>query len=999
MMLLYVGLVLVMLKKKIYSRIFFILILSVLCGTSYFYLHDKNVIEVNAKFLNFYVKHRLAKVFPGSEISVGSTTLTWQNKSENFILSSQDLVVKNAKFGVDITIPQFLLYSRVGILFLWGNYDFSYINIPKIHVKFYDLKEKIDLHFINDPIKILKDTLFGIINLNIPILINSAVLSKESKKDLEIKQLSVKMNKEYDKNIVDVNIDNGNSFLNMTAYEYYKGVMSFEVTYGNFSTEVLGYLGNLNSKFLLYDSLKLSGAAMLRISEHEEITYGNIDIQRLVGDIPCISMHRCRIHDLKTKLVYQNNVFSLKNFSLFLDQSTVFGMGVIDNGYVNLNFDVDSISPEKLCQYWSVDLYPDLNKWYCSNVKLGKIDNLKFQIKGQMGNSLIYNDVSNYKVDADVKNVAIKFHDNFDPVKIVSGKLLLHDNNFIVTSDNSDFRGMVIGDANLKIENLSDANAVMKITGTSIGDVKQLYGAIDKEEFISLNSDKMFGDSHTEFNFKIFNLLNDNPVDYVSDIHAHVKSFRAGGILDTFNVDNAEVDITLHNNDVSMNSYGSLNEHPMSLKMMRNLVDSYKTHYEFAGYISAQNMKELGLINYANCFGMVNANLQWDSDNVGTTIGGDVDLSQLHLKIHDMTRDSLPVTLKFSAIFKDKDEIKINSAKILGDEIDIELNGKVGNTIELFLDKVKLWDTDVKAELKLDKDLFKMKILGASLNLSSANFSEIMKSESQVKETTIDINVDNVIMKNKVVAYNVDFALDSYQDKYKAIKLTGNFLDDSTFYLEYSPIGLQISTNNAGELLRAMDILKTINKGTLSFYMYPIKRADTTYGMFSLTDFHIVNASILAQILTLSSLKGVVNTLNGKGIYFNRLNVPFTYQNDVMSITESWMEGSELGISLGGEVNLNTKIFDIKGQIVPAYVINKIIWQTPIIGKLLTGGQSRGVIAIDYKVKGTDKNHDLSVNFMSILTPNLLKRVLKIFDTKLVKKEKDKQNLVEHKNI
>ena len=37
---------------------------------------------------------------------------------------------------------------------------------------------------------------------------------------------------------------------------------------------------------------------------------------------------------------------------------------------------------------------------------------------------------------------------------------------------------------------------------------KQLYGAVDKEEFISLNSDEMFGDSHTEFNFEIFNLLN-----------------------------------------------------------------------------------------------------------------------------------------------------------------------------------------------------------------------------------------------------------------------------------------------------------------------------------------------------------------------------------------------------------------------------------------------------------------------------------------------------------
>ncbi|WP_196492733.1 AsmA-like C-terminal domain-containing protein [Ehrlichia ruminantium] len=987
-----------MLKKKVYLRIFFILILSVLCGMSYFYLHDKNIIEVNAKFLNFYVKHKLAKVFPDSEISIGSTTLTWQNKNENFVLSSQDVVIKNTQFGVDITIPQFLLYSKVGILFLWGNYDFSYIDIPKVHVKFYDLDKKIDLSFVENPIKVLKDALFGIMNLNIPILVNNAVLSKSGKKDLEIKQLSVRMNKEYDKNVIDFNIDNDSSFLNMKAYEYYKGVMSFEVTYGNFSTELLGYLGNLGAQLSLYNDLKLSGSAMLRISEDEKITYGNIDIQNLVGDIPCNSVKKCHVHDFKTKLIYQNSVLFLKNFSLLLDQSAVSGMGVVDNEYVNLNFDIDSISPEKLCQYWSVDLYPDLNKWYCSNVKLGKINNVKFQIKGQRGNNPVYDDVSNYKIDAEVKNVTIAFHDSFDPVKIVSGKLSLLNDNFVMTSNNLDFKGMVIGNANLKIENLNDANAVMEISGSSVGDVRQLYNAVDKKEFILLNSDKMFGNSNTEFSFKIFNLLNDKPSDYTSDIHARIDSFKTSGILDTFNVDDAEVDITLHNSDVSLNSHGSMNGYPMSLKMIRSLEGHYKTHYEFTGYISEKNMRELGLIKYTNYSGIVKANLQWDSDNLGTVIGGDVDLSQLHFKIHDVTRDSLPAVLKFSAMFKDRDEIKISDAKILGDKIDIELNGKVGSTIELFLDKVKLWDTDVKAEFKLDKDLFKMKVIGASLNLSSANFSEIMKSESKVKETTIDINVDNVIMKNKVMAYNVNFALDSYEGKYNAIKLTGNFADDSNFYVEYSPIGLQINTDNAGELLRATDILKTINKGTLSFYMYPIKRNDTTYGMFSLTDFHIVNASILAQILTLSSLKGVVNTLNGKGIYFNRLNVPFTYKDDIMNITESWMEGSELGISLGGEVNLNTKIFDIKGQIVPAYVINKIIWQTPILGKLLTGGQSRGVIAIDYKVKGTDKNHDLSVNFMSILTPNLLKRVLKIFDTKLVKKDKDKQELVQSKS-
>ena len=989
-----------MLKKKI-IKLFFILIISIMCGISYLYVHDKDVIEISAKFLNFYIKHKLNTIFPDSEIDIGGTTLAWQNKSENFVLSSQDLTIKNTKLGATITIPKFLLYSKVGMLFLWGNCDFSYIDIPKVHVEFYDIQKKFEISPVDDSVQILRDMMLKAIKLDIAVFIRNVVVAKNDKEDLVIKQLNVKVNRGYDKNTIDFNVENDNSFISMKVHEHYKGIMSFEISYGNFSTKILGYLGNLNAQLPLYENLNFSGDVTLRVNERGEVTYGDINVQSIKGHVPCISSHKCYIHDFRTRLVYQNDVLSVKNFTLLLDQSKIIAAGVVDNENVNLNFNIDVVSPKTLCNYWSVNLYPDLNHWYCTNVTGGEISDIRLQIKGKRNEILVHDDLSSYSVSADIENVSIKFNDNFDPVRIVHGKLYLRDNQFFITSDNSDFKGMIVQDGVLKIENLKNVSAVMSISGSSVGSIKQLYEAMNKEQFIPLDGNKIFGHCHTSFDFKIFNLLNDSVVDYESYIHTQIESFKADGILDIFDVYDANVDITLRDNDVKIDTQGYMNGYPMFLKVDRDLQNNYKFHYEFAGYISTENMKELKIFKCENCSGIMKSNLQWDVNGDNTSIAGDIDISQLKIHINGLPGNSFDGVVKFSASFKDKDEIKIDNASIIGEDIDIELNGKAGNNVELLLNKIRLKNTDIKAELKRDSDSIAIKIFGKSLDLSTIDFFEMIKGQSQIKQTKINVNIDRVIMKNNVITSNIDFKLDYYNDVFPNVKLTGNFLDNSNFNVEYGPIGLEINTNNAGELLRAMDILKVVNKGKLSFYMYPVKTSEVTSGMFSLTNFHIVNASILAQILTLSSLKGVVNTLNGKGIYFNTLNVPFTYQDDLVNINESWAEGSELGISLGGEIDVNMKMFNIKGQIIPAYVINKIIWQTPIIGKLLTGGQSRGVIAIDYKVKGTDKDHDLSVNLMSILTPNLLKRVLKVFDSKLIKREhvKKKSNKVDENQM
>ena len=75
------------------------------------------------------------------------------------------------------------------------------------------------------------------------------------------------------------------------------------------------------------------------------------------------------------------------------------------------------------------------------------------------------------------------------------------------------------------------------------------------------------------------------------------------------------------------------------------------------------------------------------------------------------------------------------------------------------------------------------------------------------------------------------------------------------------------------------------------------------------------------------------------------------------------------------------EIIDVKGTIVPAYMLNTVLTRIPIIGKLLSGGEKYGgVFAANYVMAGNTKEPDISTNPLSVLAPGFLRKLFRIFD-------------------
>ena len=61
----------------------------------------------------------------------------------------------------------------------------------------------------------------------------------------------------------------------------------------------------------------------------------------------------------------------------------------------------------------------------------------------------------------------------------------------------------------------------------------------------------------------------------------------------------------------------------------------------------------------------------------------------------------------------------------------------------------------------------------------------------------------------------------------------------------------------------------------------------------------------------------------------------------------------------------------------PAYALNNLFSQIPVIGLILGGGRHEGLFAITFKVTGTTAAPTLTVNPLSAIAPGFLR---KLFD-------------------
>ncbi len=247
-------------------------------------------------------------------------------------------------------------------------------------------------------------------------------------------------------------------------------------------------------------------------------------------------------------------------------------------------------------------------------------------------------------------------------------------------------------------------------------------------------------------------------------------------------------------------------------------------------------------------------------------------------------------------------------------------------------------------------------------------------------------NFDRVWLNERTSAENFVAYLVGDETGWRRADVTGKAGKNQELNVCYDDtkekVTVSARSNDAGELLRVLGIVETMQGGRLDLLVSKPRSAGVRpwTGKLEISDFVLVRAPLLARILTSASLTGIVDTLSGKGIRFAKLDVPLEIKSGVATVKNARTVGSELGFTAEGVVDTKKETIELSGTIVPAYTLNSLLGNIPLLGDLLTGKSGSGIFAATYRVSGPLKDPKVTVNPLAALAPGFLRNLLGIFD-------------------
>ncbi len=218
------------------------------------------------------------------------------------------------------------------------------------------------------------------------------------------------------------------------------------------------------------------------------------------------------------------------------------------------------------------------------------------------------------------------------------------------------------------------------------------------------------------------------------------------------------------------------------------------------------------------------------------------------------------------------------------------------------------------------------------------------------------------------------------------VLLDATLPEQAPLSVRFEPAGgrhrLSVTSSDAGAALRAFDIIDSVKGGILTVTGESDDAAPgrPLVGKAEIADFRLLRASVLARLLTLATFTGFVDVLTGEGFQFNRFESDFTKTEGRLDIKLARAHGPSIGLTGTGYVDFDRHNVDIEGTIVPAYALNSIVNDIPIIGFILTGGEGEGMFAATYHATGPLEEPEISVNPLAALAPGFLRGLFNIFD-------------------
>ncbi len=277
------------------------------------------------------------------------------------------------------------------------------------------------------------------------------------------------------------------------------------------------------------------------------------------------------------------------------------------------------------------------------------------------------------------------------------------------------------------------------------------------------------------------------------------------------------------------------------------------------------------------------------------------------------------------------------------------------------------------------------KIIIKGNKLDATNLIKFLNKENNNNKfnklsKNIEINLKNI--KIPMSEKLEDFTLigEIYQGKFIKITSKGDFGGNN--FLEINMKGdkknnkkyLEIYSDLTRPLLNDYSFFNGLSGGKLLFTSLIDDTRSTS--KLNIENFKVIDAPGVIKLLSLADLSGLEDLAKGEGLTFDLLEINLDKSKNFLKISEILALGPSVSVLMEGYQDAKG-ITSLRGTLVPAKTLNKMISKIPVIGNIVIPKEvGEGLFGVSFKMKGPKGNIKTTINPIRTLTPRFIQKIV-----------------------
>ncbi len=192
---------------------------------------------------------------------------------------------------------------------------------------------------------------------------------------------------------------------------------------------------------------------------------------------------------------------------------------------------------------------------------------------------------------------------------------------------------------------------------------------------------------------------------------------------------------------------------------------------------------------------------------------------------------------------------------------------------------------------------------------------------------------------------------------------------------------LELAAGNAGEVLRFLNLYQNVRGGVAELRLSGAV-GKALSGPLIARGFDLIEEQRLETMVNRAapgsdrSLNQTVNSaVDTARAQFDVAYAVIEKGEGYLKVADGVVRGGSIGATFQGTVFDRSGNMLVTGTFMPAYGINRLFGEIPLLGVILGNGRDRGLIGITFRLHGKTANPQVSVNPLSVIAPGIFRKI------------------------